>query len=76
VVIPAGSKFASQRDGNCGTNLSQNGFNQGQVTEQSRSAIAFDDLVNRAAEIDVDNVETAFLANSGGFRHDLRIRPK
>ncbi len=53
--------------------LRQNLLHQRQIAQQAGAAVAFHDLVHRAAEIDVDNVEAQILADLGGVGHDVRV---
>ena len=51
----------------------QDAFDQRKIAEQAGAAIAGHDLFDRAAEIDIDDIETQILAIARGIRHYLRI---
>ena len=73
LVIPAGAKLHGERDRDGRAHLAQNLLHQRQIAQQSRAAVAFHDLIHRAAEIDVDNIEPEILASLGGVGHHLRV---
>ena len=76
LVIPAGAELAGKGDFHRRSYGAQNVFDQGQVSEQSRSAIAFDDFLDRAAEVEVDRVKAEILDDAGGVGENLRIGSK
>jgi len=76
LIVPAGAEFASQRDFDGGANCPQDVFDLRQIAEQPGTAIALHNFLHRAAEVDVDKIETKVFADACRFRHDLGIRPE
>ena len=76
LFIPSGAELAGEGNLHRRSYRAQNVFDQGQVAEQSGPAIAFDDFLDRAAEVEVDRVETEVLDDAGGIGENLRIGAK
>ena len=72
-IVPSGAEFHGERNGDGGAYGSQQALDQGQIAQQTRAAIAGDYFLDRASEVDVDDIEAHVLAVARGVRHHLRI---
>ena len=53
--------------------LAQKPFDQRQIAQQSRAAVALHHFLHRAAEVDIDDIEAQILADARGVGHHRGI---
>ena len=70
VIAPAGAVLHGERDGDGGADFAQHAFHQRQIAQQAGAAVALDDFVDRAAEVEIEDVEAQVLADARGFGQD------
>ncbi len=70
LIVPAGAELHGERDGDGGAYIAQQRSDQRQVAQQAGAAVALDDFVDGAAEVEIEDVEAEILADAGGVGHD------
>ena len=73
-IIPARAHLDGDGNGHGLYDGAYNFFGQGQILHQRRTVAIFDDLLYRAAHIDVDDIGAGFFDDSSRLGHDFRIR--
>ena len=76
LIVPAGAELHGERNRDGRPHLAQDLFHQRQIAQQSRTAVALHHFVDRAAEVDVDDIESKILASLGRVGHHLGIGAK
>ena len=72
-IVPAGAILHREGNGDGLAHLAQQPLHQRQVAQQPGAAVALHHLIDRTAEVDVEDVEAQVLAHAGGIGHDCRI---
>ena len=76
VVVPAHAELDGEGDGDGGANRAEDALDGRQVAQQAGAAIAANDALGRAAEVQVDEIEAGVLDDARGVCEGGRIRPE
>ncbi len=75
-VVPPHAELDRKGDRHGGADAFEDDLDQGQVAQQTGPAVAGDDALGRAAEVQIDEIEAGILADARGIRKRLRVRPE
>ena len=75
-VVPSQAEFYGEGDGDGVADGAEDVGDFGQVAQQAGAAVAADDALGRAAEVEVDEVEAGVLDDAGGVGEGLGFEPK
>ena len=73
VIAPAGAVLHGERDGDGGADLAEHTLHQGQIAQQAGTAVALDHFVDRAAEVEIEDIEPEVLADTRRFGQDRGV---
>src|SRR6185437_10339364 len=66
-IVPSGAKFDRERNRDGFADGAEDFTDSGQVAEQAGAAIAADDALGRATEVEIDQVKAGFFDDARGF---------